>query len=62
MNRRVFLQYSASLLAISKAWANARELWCDVAVIGGGVGGFAGDLNGGDALDWGTANRPGGSA
>ena len=44
MNRRVFLQYSASLLAISKAWANARELWCDVAVIGGGVGGFAGAL------------------
>ena len=44
MNRRTFLECSASLLAIPRAWADARELACDVAVIGGGVGGFAGAL------------------
>ena len=44
MNRRRFLQRSASLLVIPKLLARARELRCDVAVIGGGVGGFAAAL------------------
>jgi hypothetical protein len=44
MNRRRFLQRSASLLAIPKMFAKAGELRCDVAVIGGGVGGFAAAL------------------
>jgi hypothetical protein len=44
MNRRNFLQYSASLLAIPSLYGKARELTCDVAVIGGGVGGFAAAL------------------
>jgi hypothetical protein len=44
MNRRKFLQYSASLLAIPTLYAGARELACDIAVIGGGVGGFAAAL------------------
>jgi hypothetical protein len=44
MNRRKFLQYSASLLAIPSLYARARELACDIAVIGGGVGGFAAAL------------------
>lgn len=43
MNRRRFLQ-SATLLAIPKLFAKAKELRCDVAVIGGGVGGFAAAL------------------
>ena len=44
MNRRRFLQCSASLLAIPSLYAKAGELLCDVAVIGGGVGGFAATL------------------
>ncbi len=44
MNRRNFLQYSASLLAIPSLYAKALELDCDIAVIGGGVGGFAAAL------------------
>jgi hypothetical protein len=44
MNRRNFLQYSASLLAIPSLYTRARELTCDIAVIGGGVGGFAAAL------------------
>jgi len=44
MNRRKFLQYSASLLAIPSSYGNARELECEIAVIGGGVGGFAAAL------------------
>jgi hypothetical protein len=44
MNRRQFLQRSATLLPIPELFASARELKCDVAVIGGGVGGFAAAL------------------
>ncbi len=44
MNRRKFLQYSASLLAVPSLYGNARELECEIAVIGGGVGGFAAAL------------------
>jgi hypothetical protein len=44
MNRRTFLQYSGSLIAIPSLYAKAGELECDVAVIGGGVGGFAAAL------------------
>ena len=44
MNRRKFLQYSASLLAIPSLYAKSRELDCEIAVIGGGVGGFAAAL------------------
>jgi hypothetical protein len=44
MNRRKFLQYSTSLLAIPNLYGNARELECEIAVIGGGVGGFAAAL------------------
>jgi hypothetical protein len=44
MNRRTFLQYSTSLLAIPSLYAKARELECEIAVIGGGVGGFAAAL------------------
>ena len=44
MNRRKFLQYSASLLATPSLCARARELMCDIAVIGGGVGGFGAAL------------------
>jgi NADPH-dependent 2,4-dienoyl-CoA reductase/sulfur reductase-like enzyme len=44
MNRRNFLQCSISLLAIPSLYGKARELACDIAVIGGGVGGFAAAL------------------
>ena len=44
MDRRKFLQYSASLLAVPRLYASAPELECDIAVIGGGVGGFAAAL------------------
>jgi len=44
MDRREFLQYSASLLAIPRLYAKAQELDCEIAVIGGGVGGFAAAL------------------
>ncbi len=43
MNRRHFLRSAASLLAAAKM-VSARELDCDIAVIGGGVGGFAAAL------------------
>ncbi len=44
MNRRQFLQCSVSLLAIPSLYGGSKELNCDVAVIGGGVGGFAAAL------------------
>lgn len=44
MHRRKFLQCSASLLAIPSLYARARELACDIAVIGGGVGGIGAAL------------------
>src|SRR5438270_12027676 len=43
MNRRIFLQQTVSLLALPRLFAQA-ELQCDLAVIGGGVGGFAAAL------------------
>jgi FAD dependent oxidoreductase len=43
MNRRTFVQQAASLLALPRLFAQS-ELKCDVAVIGGGVGGFAAAL------------------
>jgi hypothetical protein len=44
LNRRVFLKSAASFAALTQTWAQARELDCDVAVIGGGVGGVAAAL------------------
>jgi hypothetical protein len=44
MKRRKFLRYSVSLLALPSLYARAKELTCDIAVIGGGVGGFAAAL------------------
>jgi hypothetical protein len=44
MNRRKFFQCSASLLAIPSLHAKAPDLECEIAVIGGGVGGFAAAL------------------
>lgn len=44
MNRRTFVQSALSILAVPRAVAQSRELSCDVAVIGGGVGGFAAAL------------------
>ncbi len=44
MNRRKFLECSVSLLAAPALLARTRELHCDVAIIGGGVGGFAAAL------------------
>jgi hypothetical protein len=44
MNRREFILYSASMLAIPNSQAEARELGCEIAVIGGGVGGYAAAL------------------
>jgi hypothetical protein len=44
MNRRTFLQYPVSLLAIPKMHAKARDLECEIAVMGGGVGGYAAAL------------------
>jgi len=43
MNRRQFLR-STSLLAAPRLFAAARELRCDIAVIGGGTGGVAAAL------------------
>ena len=44
MNRREFLLCSASTLAIPKSHTKARDLDCEIAVIGGGVGGYAAAL------------------
>ncbi|HEY3837680.1 MAG TPA: FAD-dependent oxidoreductase [Bryobacteraceae bacterium] len=44
LNRRDFLQGAGALLALKPALAAAKEFDCDVAVIGGGVGGFAAAL------------------
>jgi NADPH-dependent 2,4-dienoyl-CoA reductase/sulfur reductase-like enzyme len=44
MNRRRFCQSSLSLLAVSRLGAQAKELSCDVLVVGAGVGGFAAAL------------------
>ena len=44
MERRTFLQGAAALLAAARLNAAGGELDCDVAVIGGGVGGFAAAL------------------
>ena len=44
MNRREFILYSAAMLAIGNSHAKARELECEIAVIGGGVGGYAAAL------------------
>jgi hypothetical protein len=44
MKRRKFLQYSVSLLALPSLYAKSREFNFDIAVIGGGVGGFAAAL------------------
>jgi hypothetical protein len=43
-NRRVFLKSAAFFAALARSWAQAKELDCDVAVIGGGTGGFAAAL------------------
>jgi len=43
-NRRQFLRQSIALLAIPSQFARARELECEIAVIGGGVGGYAAAL------------------
>ena len=45
MNRRVFLQSAAPFAALAQGWAQSREFDCDVAVIGGGVGGVAAALS-----------------
>jgi hypothetical protein len=44
MNRRHFLQQSIAFLAIPSHYARASELDCEIAVIGGGVGGYAAAL------------------
>ena len=44
MNRREFILFSASVLAIPYSQAEARDLECEIAVIGGGVGGYAAAL------------------
>jgi hypothetical protein len=44
MNRRNFLKSTASLAILPHLLAQRSELECDVAVIGGGVGGFAAAL------------------
>src|ERR1700730_18185262 len=44
VDRRCFLQRAGALLLASRACAAGKELDCDVAVIGGGVGGFAAAL------------------
>src|SRR3984893_12186952 len=40
-SRRDFLYRAAGLSALSKSLSAARELRCDVAIIGGGTGGWA---------------------
>jgi hypothetical protein len=42
--RRTFLKQSSALLAIPFALASAKELNCDVAILGGGLGGVAAAL------------------
>ena len=44
INRRNFLQTAGSLAVLPRLLAQAAELSCDVAVIGGGTGGFAAAL------------------
>ncbi len=44
INRRAFLRMSPPLLLLPRALAASAELSCDVAVIGGGTGGFAAAL------------------
>ena len=44
IDRRGFLRRAGALLLASQALAAGKELDCDVAVIGGGVGGFASAL------------------
>ncbi|MCL6508704.1 MAG: FAD-dependent oxidoreductase, partial [Bryobacteraceae bacterium] len=44
MSRRAFFRYAGSLLMTPRWLAGARELRCDVAVIGGGTGGCAAAL------------------
>ena len=43
-NRRDFLRGASALFALAPSLTAARELDCDIAVIGGGVGGFAAAL------------------
>jgi hypothetical protein len=45
LSRRHVLKAAGSLLAVPRLAAVSRELHCDVAVIGGGVGGFAAALS-----------------
>src|ERR1700748_3175634 len=44
LNRRLLMQAAGSLLVLPRLSALSKELHCDVAVIGGGVGGFAAAL------------------
>lgn len=44
MRRREFLSYGASLTVLPKVLARSKEYGCDIAVIGGGTGGFAAAL------------------
>ena len=44
INRREVLAWGASLLVLPELRGSTNEIECDVAVIGGGVGGFAGAL------------------
>ena len=44
LTRRSLFQSTVSLAALSTFRANAKELDCDIAVIGGGIGGFAAAL------------------
>jgi len=49
MNRRTFILGLPAAMALSqKVWANERELSCEIAIIGGGTGGYAAALS---ALD-----------
>src|SRR5579862_7006996 len=43
-NRRDFLRGASALFALAPSLGAAKELACDIAVIGGGVGGFAAAL------------------
>lgn len=44
VNRRVLLETALPFAALARSWAEARELNCDVAVMGGGTGGVAAAL------------------
>jgi hypothetical protein len=46
VNRRDFLNLTPSLLALPRSLVGSTEISCDVAVIGGGTGGFAAALAG----------------